>query len=102
MLFAGDGEAVNGDLTACAKARLDGRGVVRTDVEDEAFFMEIRLGAHVLPFIFRELLGNLLDRPREGDAFVQNERGRFRREHRLQGFRGTFCRRKLPCGEIVF
>ena len=64
--------------------------------------MEIRLGTHLLPFVFRELLGNLLDRPREGDAFVQNERGRFRREHRLQGFRGTFCRRQFPRGEIVF
>ena len=102
MLFASDGQTVNGDLTACAKPRLDGRGVVWTDVEDKAFFMEIGFGTHVLPFLFRELFGNLLDGSREGDAFIQDERGRFRRKHRFQGFRGTFCRREFSRGEIVF
>ena len=64
--------------------------------------MQIGFGTHVLPFLFRELFGNLLDSSREGDAFIQDERGLFRREHRFQGFRRTFRWGELPRGEIIF
>jgi len=64
--------------------------------------MEIGFGTHILPFLFRELFGNLLDSARKGDAFIQDECWRFRREHRFQGFRGTFRRGEFLCGEIIF